>query len=449
MRNSAQCALLYGGIVTLITHTFHCSKCILVNLRSEFLNREDSSDASSDCSSENSETTSDKLEDTCSTSTQKPETVHHSADTEVFIPELDKQDHEDRNSDAYRFLCSRAGHFQCKYTNLVFEMKEKGEVMYSIVSWDSSQLDGVGQMQPAGPLYDINCFEGSICNVHLPHCEIHSDKNQTELAVAHFSGGNVEIIQPLKVTDTHVIIDIENLSYFGLFKKMQHKEYPIRAQVLLFYKEITGNTKRSKLHMHLLPRNVPVKELQIQYQNNTYIETSAICHLTPGKIYRPYCKPYNHQPTKETFDCEYGPNYHPTFEVLLNAEVEELTLGLLDEYDKEVWEPRQVFLTDGKREAVSAKMVKTGAVFVDKHREMLIQRISSVMEIADCLQSKNIITGEIYSTVSAEATSQEKMRALYRSLDSGGSAVKEEFYKILKVKQHFLVEDLESGSSQA
>ncbi|XP_047018148.1 NACHT, LRR and PYD domains-containing protein 3 isoform X2 [Ictalurus punctatus] len=417
-------------------------------LEHEFLKREDSSDTSSDCSSENSETTSDNLEDTCSTSTQNPDTVHHSAATEVFIPELGKQDHEDRNSDAYRFLCSRAGQFQCKYTNLVFEMKEKGEVMYSIVSWDSSQLDGVGQMQPAGPKYNINCFEGSICNLHLPHCETHSDKNQTELAIAHFSSGNVEIIQPLKVTGTHVIIDIENLSYFGLFKKKQHQEYPIRAQVLLFYKGITGKTKRSKLHMHLLPRNVPVEELQIRYQHNAYIETSSICLLTPGKTYRPHCQPYKHQPTKETFDCEYGPNYHPTFEVLLNAEVEELTLGLLDEHDQEVWESRQVFLTDDKREAVSPKMAKTGAKFVDKHREMFIQRISSVMEIADCLLSRNMITGEIYSTVSAEATSQEKMRALYRSLDSGGSAMKEEFYKILKEKHRYIVDDLESGSSQ-
>lgn len=90
-----------------------------------------------------------------------------------------------------------------------------------------------------------------------------------------------------------------------------------------------------------------------------------------------------------------------------------------------------------------------GAEFVDKHRDMLIQRISSVMEIADCLRTKEMITDEIYSTVSAEATSQEKMRVLYRSLDSGGSAMKEEFYKILKEKHRYTVDELESGSSQA
>ncbi|KAI5628133.1 NACHT, LRR and PYD domains-containing protein 1b allele 2 [Silurus asotus] len=140
-------------------------------------------------------------------------------------------------------------------------MKEKAEVLYSIVSWGSVQLDGMGQMQPAGPLYNIDCSEGSMCKLHLPHCEINSDKNQTELAVAHFSDGNVEIIQPLEVTETHVIIDINNLSLFGLIMKIFFEDKPIKAQVLLFYKEILETTKKKKLHMHLLPHNVPVIEV--------------------------------------------------------------------------------------------------------------------------------------------------------------------------------------------
>ncbi|KAI5607689.1 caspase recruitment domain-containing protein 8 isoform X8, partial [Silurus asotus] len=99
----------------------------------------------------------------------------HSGETDVFTPELGKDHHEDWNS-GYRFHCSRAGQFQCKYTNLVFEMKEKAEVLYSIVSWGSVQLDNMGQMQPAGPLYNIHCSEGSMCKLHLPHCEINSGK---------------------------------------------------------------------------------------------------------------------------------------------------------------------------------------------------------------------------------------------------------------------------------
>ncbi|KAK1788377.1 hypothetical protein P4O66_015985 [Electrophorus voltai] len=71
----------------------------------------------------------------------------------------------------YSFLCPHAGQFQCKITNIVFEMEGKGEVLYRIVSWDTRLLDGLGHMQPAGPLYEIDCCE---------------EENQMELTVANF-----------------------------------------------------------------------------------------------------------------------------------------------------------------------------------------------------------------------------------------------------------------------
>ncbi|XP_060776911.1 NACHT, LRR and PYD domains-containing protein 3-like isoform X3 [Neoarius graeffei] len=182
----------------------------------------------------------------------------HSVITEVFIPELVK--HGD-DGGAYRFRCSRAGQFHCKLTNLGFEMKENGEVLYTVVSWDNGQLQGLGQFQPAGPLYNINCSEGSILYLHFPHCEIQTDHNQIELAVAHFIEGNVEIIQPLEITNTHVILEVQGLSLFGLIIKRIFGENPISAQVLLFYNEKTGKKERRReLNIHLLPGNVPVEE---------------------------------------------------------------------------------------------------------------------------------------------------------------------------------------------
>ncbi|KAF5896566.1 NACHT, LRR and PYD domains-containing protein 1b allele 2-like, partial [Clarias magur] len=69
------------------------------------------------------------------------------------------------------FLCPHAGQFICKFTNLVFDMEGKGEVLYRIVPWDDSVLDGLGQKEPAGPLYSIECLEVSIRHLHFPHCE--------------------------------------------------------------------------------------------------------------------------------------------------------------------------------------------------------------------------------------------------------------------------------------
>lgn len=77
-----------------------------------------------------------------------------------------------------------------------------------------------------------------------------------KLTVAHVTGGDVEIIQPLKVTDTHVIIDIQGLSFFGILEALTSLVFPIKAQVLLFYKKM-----HRQLNIHLLPWNVPVEEV--------------------------------------------------------------------------------------------------------------------------------------------------------------------------------------------
>lgn len=379
--------------------------------------------------------------------TEDTNSPKHSVVTGALIPELEYC----ADSGAHRFLCSHAGQFHCKLTNLVFEMKGNGEVLYKIVPWDNSQLQGIGQFQPAGPLYNIECSEDSILYLHLPHCEIQtvscsidygSDKNQVGLVVAHISEDNVEIIQPQKITNTHVIFKVHGLSIFGLLKRI-FPEKPISAQVLLFYKELIGKQRRRKLHIHLLPGNVPVEEVQKLNQCNTYIQCSSICQLTRGKKYRPLCEPYVSQPKVETFGFDYGPNYHPTFEVILNTGTEDLTLGLLDEIGQEVWEPRQIFLTADGTEAVPVEM-DTNAEFVDKHRDVLIQRVSTVEQIADTLLTKTIIDSEMYNIIIKATTPQEKMRILYSFLDSGGRIVKAEFCKVLKEKERFIVDDLES-----
>ncbi|KAF5896567.1 NACHT, LRR and PYD domains-containing protein 1b allele 2-like, partial [Clarias magur] len=266
-----------------------------------------------------------------------PET-HYSKDLEL----LDEKCSEDEDRKNYRILWLHAGQFMCKFSNLVFKMEGKVKVQYRIESWNCCNLDGLGQKQPAGPLYSIKCPEGSIHRLHLPHCE--TRKHMRKLTVAHVTEDNVEIIQPLKVTNTHVIIDIQSLSLFGILKELLFQAHPIRAQVLLFYQR-----GMNKLYIHLVPGNVPVEEVQKRHESNTtYIMTSSKCNLVPGRIYIPCCKAtecdYVSQPENETFDYEYGPNYHPTFEVLLSTEVKQVTLSLLDEKGKLVWKPRVVLL---------------------------------------------------------------------------------------------------------
>ncbi|CAM4588725.1 unnamed protein product [Leuciscus chuanchicus] len=342
--------------------------------------------------------------------------LNSSEDAEAFTPELLQGDDVDKHKNTYRFVCPHAGQFRCSLTSLVFVMEGEGEVLYKTVSWDPRVLDGLGQMQPAGPLYNIDCFHGSISQLHLPHCEIFSEENKDGLAVAHFVGGNVEIIQPLKVTGTHLMIDIRELSSFGL----------------VWIKSILASQLEASRHW-----------------DKKYIETSSKCHLIPYQKYSLCCQPEECevQPMTEIFECNFGPNYHPTFEVFLDVNIEQVRLGIL-EGGKEVWNRRRIFLTEPSKgvEPPEHRRIPEPEI-VNAHGDELIQRVSSVMPIADNLKSKRMITGETWRTIKAVEPQPQKMRLWLDALDSGGDSVNAEFYRLLKENEPYLVDDLESGPS--
>ncbi|XP_035383432.1 NACHT, LRR and PYD domains-containing protein 1-like [Electrophorus electricus] len=194
-----------------------------------------------------------------------------------------------------------------------------------------------------------------------------------------------------------------------------------------------------------------INKVQKKHEGSTYFETSSRCQLIPGRKYKASCDPYVPQPKHAEFDSHYGPNHHPTFVVFSEADV--VTVSVLDEDGMEVWEPHQVFMISEKMEkcqiAEKTPLKMPAEVhFVDKYMDKLIGRVTSVMEIADCLQSKNMITDETYDKIHTEKTPQEQMRILNQALRSGGQNMKDEFYKILKEKQPFLIKDLESEPSK-
>uniref|UniRef100_A0A672S050 NOD-like receptor family B, member 5 n=1 Tax=Sinocyclocheilus grahami TaxID=75366 RepID=A0A672S050_SINGR len=327
-------------------------------------------------------------------------------------------------------------------------MEGEGEVLYSVVSWDPGLLHSLGQMRPAGPLYNIDCSAKSVLRLHLPHCVIFSEEDKDGLAVAHFTGGNIEIIQPLKVTETHVIIDIRELSRFGLIWIKTILGFPIDGQVLLFLRPVTVEQEQKILNVHLLPGNVPVTEVQRLHHNKSYIETTSKCRLFTDREYSLCCQPEDCevQPMREMFQLDnFGPNYHPTFEVFLDVNIKEVRLAVLDKTEdgKEVWPRRRIPLTapsKGVEPPAHRRIPETE--FVNTHGDKLIQRVSSVMAIADSLKSKNIITPEMWSKIHVAETRQEKMRLLLNALESKGDNAKIEFCRLLKKNESDLVNEL-------
>ncbi|XP_051249373.1 uncharacterized protein LOC127359504 isoform X2 [Dicentrarchus labrax] len=263
---------------------------------------------------------------------------------EEFTPDITA----DENDESYRFQCSCPGLYQCSVTGLLFHMEGEGDVVYRIVPWDRRLL-GQHHKQPAGPLFDIKCVQQSMCQLHLPHCEIRSTGGCGFLSVAHVNDDSIEFIVPHKITETHVIINITGFSAFGNVKDEDCPPDPVRALVLLFYRPPADPDLESLLNVLLLPTNVVLRDvLRIRkklFGEDSLIQASPHCKLHPKQEYKLSTCPEDDsvlvQPTEAEFDCDNYDNYFPTFQVNLEKIMKHIKLFLREtKSPHSVWERR-------------------------------------------------------------------------------------------------------------
>ncbi|XP_026218060.1 NACHT, LRR and PYD domains-containing protein 1-like [Anabas testudineus] len=260
--------------------------------------------------------------------------THQFGPTQSFAPERKTESEQI----SYSYNCPGAGEFQCKSTGLMFDMSQKAELKYEAVKWDKKLLKKADK-KPAGPLFEIKCPENAVSQLHLPHCEPEEALESGELSVMHINGEDVSFLKPIEITDTHVVVDVPHLSSFGLvWNALKKLLKPVSSQVLLFLPQNT-NTDKQNLNVFLLPKNVPLEEVTAQHQGSKYIQVPSTCELIKGHHYSVECeKSSKIQPKKAKFFLEFGPNYHPSFQVRLPTEKGEVTLSVRDETNNEIWE---------------------------------------------------------------------------------------------------------------
>ncbi|XP_058875856.1 uncharacterized protein LOC117404481 isoform X2 [Acipenser ruthenus] len=257
--------------------------------------------------------------------------------------------HEGRHK-YYRFSFKKGGEYQCEITALIFDMAAPAEVVYGTEQWEKCPLDQ-SSLLPAGPLYDINSPSGALEHLSFPHSECSPVQNH--LMVAHYKNGNVELIKPTEVTETHVKIKVNETSLFGLVRRLLKNwlDYKSKAQVLLFLRQLA---KKKKLNVFLLSSNVVLDDVQEKQRDSIFIETSSHCVVLEEEKYSVSCDQENAhvQPATYDFVRDYGPNFPPTFEIFLNSDVEELTLEVFESTrrDASVWTRR--VLLDGAHSPV-------------------------------------------------------------------------------------------------
>ncbi|KAG8009684.1 hypothetical protein GBF38_019041 [Nibea albiflora] len=264
---------------------------------------------------------------------------------EKFTPELLTES----GQTSYRFRCPGPGVFQCAFTDMVFVVSQKAVLWYRTVQWDQSLLQSAGRTA-AGLLFDIKCPEdAAVRQLHLPHCEI-MDALLPDglLSVVHITDDGMSVLEPLKITDSHVVVEVRHLSLFGLVWDLVQRLWtkPVIGQVLLFLGPPNQRTERQKLDVHLLPCNVDLNEVKQQQQPYNIVKSINCCKLIPEQSYTVHCpQAIKIQPKKADFYLQFGPNYRPTFEIRLPTNTEEVTVTVKDQTQAEVWE-NDVDLTD-------------------------------------------------------------------------------------------------------
>ncbi|KAL4001486.1 Fc receptor-like protein [Sarotherodon galilaeus] len=266
-----------------------------------------------------------------------------------FTPDITA---DDFNDESCLFQCSSAGLYQCSVTGLVFVMQAEADVVYRTVPWNRRLL-AQHHKKPAGPLFDIKCQQQSVCQLHLPHCEVISTGGGQFLQVAHVNDEGIECITPHQITESHVVINITGFSGYGNVKDEDSPPDPVRALVLLFYKPPVDPDLTSFLSVLLLPKNVVLRDVLHTRKklvgDERYIETSPHCKLHPKQVYTLSAVPEDDsvlvQPTDAEFDEESYDNYFPSFQVILEKIMKTIMMTLTDSTSSHnVWQ-RQVYLS--------------------------------------------------------------------------------------------------------
>eukprot|EP00064_Thunnus_orientalis_P026035 superscaffoldBa00015017_g26495 len=199
----------------------------------------------------------------------------------------------------------------------------------------------------AGPLFNIQSSDGALSQLQLPHCEtMDAPLPEGLLSVAHIADDGMSFLEPLEITDTHVVVNVPHLSAFGLvwrLVRLLNIPIEIRGQILLFLRPPDIHDRI--LDVFLLQGNIPLTEVKAKQEEAVYIRVLSDCNLITNRSYSVHCDEASRiQPEHKEFRQEYGPNFFPTFEVVLPINQEEVTLMVKDRRGRPVWK-RVVYLT--------------------------------------------------------------------------------------------------------
>ncbi|XP_047433029.1 NACHT, LRR and PYD domains-containing protein 1-like isoform X2 [Mugil cephalus] len=359
----------------------------------------------------------------------------------------------ERGGLSYSFRFPGSGVFHCSLTGLVFKVTHEGEVSYKTLIWDDALLQRAGKL-PGGPLFSITCPQDSISQLHLPHCEPEPALVSESLSVVHITDDGMSIIQPLEISETHVIVDVPHLSAFGIVWDLvkRFKDFitiPVRGQVLMFLRHKPCRIIR----VILLPNNVLLQEVKAQHTDCEYIQAPSLGLFHKGQHYSLHSDPevYKIQPARTEFFENYGPNFHPTFEVIMKTNRDEVTLTVHDQDRTQVWQyclylPETSGPEVDSSSEVNQLLVENNSSPEEKLKEVRTRFIDQVSDtilnkLLDELLQCGVITDAEDRAVRAKQ-GDEKARELIDMVRKKGAEASSKMISILSVCDWYLCREL-------
>ncbi|KAG5264388.1 hypothetical protein AALO_G00253240 [Alosa alosa] len=350
--------------------------------------------------------------------------------------------------------CS-SGQFECTQTGIRWVCSTDVKIQYRVVNWEV--LHGIMESyEPAGPLLNITLLEGELEEIHLTHflclggvkASLHDS-----VKVLHWQKSGVSL-EKCDLTRFHGRVSKPTFSFLGLIIKKFQDFLSLSAHGALVH--YCAGVSPLILHTYLMPEEpillqrvkensanycpIPLPRPEEPLRLGTFyqLRTSCFSDITPSEIQFRYPR--------------IVPNF---FKVRIEDPKDKFKMELIRVHDRECkwigeFHKDEYNKSTAKRQVAilenySPAMIENEAHFIDHHRVTLIERVTCIPPIAEEMLSQGLIHKEKHSNIMAARTSEDRMREIYKCLQSSGTKGKAQFYQILLLKEPHLVKHLNNS----
>ncbi|XP_023374470.1 NACHT, LRR and PYD domains-containing protein 1-like [Otolemur garnettii] len=363
----------------------------------------------------------------------------------------------------YRVHFPKSGTYDWHNTGLHFVVRRAVTIEIEFCSWKQF-LDGNMSQHSwmvAGPLLDIKAEPGSVAAVYLPHF-VDLQGGQVDVSlfqVAHFKEEGMLLEKPAQVEPHYIILENPSFSPMGVLLRIFHAALPflpITSMVLLYHQP---QHKEDKFHLYLIPNDCCIRKAiddeEKKFQFVRIHKPNLLTSLYMGSRYTMSGSGKLEIIPKELELCYRSPGEAQMFSEFYVAHVGSgFRLKMRDKKHRTVvW--KALVKPGDLRPAASLGPPAAVALlsfpdtpallhFVDRHREPLITRVTSVDSVLDKLHGQ-VLNEEQYEQVRAEATRPDQMRKLFSFSKSWDQTCKDRLYQALKETHPHLIMDLFEG----